>query len=135
MGDLMRDHWAEVGSHQNVRAMQIPRDKYATLEAQGALLSLFAYDDEGRIVGYSTNVVTMNMHAADCRFVQNDALYLAKDHRKGLAGVRLMKETEKAAKRLGAKLMVWHAKESTGLDKLLPLLGYGVLDVMYSKEI
>ena len=135
MQEIMRDHWAEVGSHQGVRALNIPTDKYADLESKGMLLSLFALDDDGQIAGYSINMIAMNMHSADTCFVQNDALFLAHAHRKGRAGVRLMRETEKAAKEVGAKLMIWHAKEGTGLDKLLPLLGYGVLDVMYSKEI
>ena len=135
MQEIMRDHWAEVGSHQGVRALNIPADKYADLESRGMLLSLFALDERGEIAGYSINIVAMNMHSADTCYVQNDALFLSNAHRKGFAGIRLMKETEKAAKARGAKLMIWHAKEQTGLDRLLPLLGYGVLDVMYSKEI
>lgn len=135
MQDMMREHWSEVGSHPNVRALNVPEDRYAELEQRGMLLSLFALDDDDHIAGYSINVIAMNMHSADTKYVQNDALFLHKSHRKGREGIRLMKETEKAAKGIGAKILIWHAKEQTGLDRLLPLLGYEVLDVMYSKEL
>jgi predicted GNAT superfamily acetyltransferase len=135
MDELLATHWAEVGSHPNVRKLQIPREKYASLEEIGMLVSLFAHADDGTLVGYSINFLSVNMHSAETLVLQNDALYLAPQHRKGFAGIRLMRDTEQAARDAGAKLMVWHAKEQTNLDRLLIAQGYGVLDVLYSKEL
>jgi GNAT superfamily N-acetyltransferase len=135
MQALLAGHWAEVGSHPTVRKLKLPEDKYALLESQGMLLSLFAHADDGSLVGYSVNILSQNMHSADTKVAQNDSLYLHPDHRKGMAGVRLMHETEAQAQLRGAQIMVWHAKEQSGLDRLLIKLGYGVLDVLYSKEL
>lgn len=131
---LFDEHWQEVGSHKNVRTLSIDTGKYASLEAAGTLFALFVLDGD-QVVGYSVNFITTGPHASGTIYAQNDALFVQPAYRKRMAGVRLMQATERAAKAHGAKLMVWHAKEGTGLGPLLQRLGYGVLDVLYSKEI
>ena len=77
----------------------------------------------------------LHFHYADLRVTQNDVLFVKKEFRGGRLGLRLLKATEDHAKSEGCKLMLWHAKENTALDKLLPKLKYGVQEIMYSKEI
>ena len=65
----------------------------------------------------------------------NDLLFVSKEHRGGSLGIKLMKATEKHAKLLGCKLMLWHAKQDTTLAQMLPRLRYGVQDIVFSKEL
>ena len=49
--------------------------------------------------------------------------------------MRLIKETERMAKERGVQLMLWHAKPNTALEKMMPRLGYGVQDIIFSIQI
>jgi hypothetical protein len=66
---------------------------------------------------------------------QNDLLFVRKSHRRGMTGMRLITATERAAKERGVKMMLWHAKPGTTLDRMLPRLGYGIQDVIYSQVL
>ena len=89
-------------------------------------------DDE--LIGYSVNVVTRNLHY-DLRVCQNDVLYLTPEHRLGPLGLRLIRDTERHAREAGAKIMLWHAKQGTSLDGLLPRIDYQVQEIMYSRVL
>ena len=96
---------------------------------------LAAYDGD-EVVGYAVSIIApSHLHYADLCYVSNDALFVKKSHRGGSTGLRLMRETERIAKERGAKLVLWHAKEGTRLDALLTRLGYGVQDIIFSKEL
>jgi GNAT superfamily N-acetyltransferase len=86
-------------------------------------------------VGYSVSFVGPHIHYADLVVANNDVLFLREDLRPSSIGLRLLKETERAARANGARLMLWHAKEHTALAKIMPRMGYGVQDIIYSKEI
>ena len=90
---------------------------------------------EDKLIGYTVNVVTNHLHYADLLIVQNDIIFLCKEHRKGRLGLQLIKRTEEEAKKLGARLCIWHGKVGTALAGILPKLGYGEHEIIYTKEI
>jgi GNAT superfamily N-acetyltransferase len=110
-------------------------DRYAQMEADGALMCLAVVDPDNAIVGYSVNFVGPHLHYADLIVCNNDLLFLREDLRASKVGMRLMRETERAAAERGARLMLWHAKEGTALASILPRMGYGVQDIIFSKEL
>ena len=57
------------------------------------------------------------------------------EYRKGSIGIKLIKETEKQAKKLNCYGVVWHAKPNSSLDKLLEKLDYNIKDFLYLKEV
>lgn len=139
---LFEDHWDEVALNKRVMKLNPHWKRYYALEEQGALLvlGLFAKLTKPRLetmVGYSVSFITEHMHYADLRYAQNDVLFVAKPWRNGRLGVRLILATEVAARERGAQLMLWHAKdrEDLTLKDLLPCMGYGVQDIIYSKEL
>lgn len=109
-------------------------ERYRHAESSGLMFTLFAYDGD-QIVGYSANFVTPHLHYSDLTMCMNDVLYIAKSHRGGRTGLQLIRETERVAKERGAQLMMWHAKQGTALETLLPRLDYGVQEIMLSKEL
>jgi GNAT superfamily N-acetyltransferase len=135
MWSLLAAHWDEVAKNKQVMVLKPDRAKYEMLEAQGALLCLAAIEPDGEIVGYSVSFVGPHIHYADLVVANNDVLFLREDLRPSSIGLRLLKETERAAKAKGARLMLWHAKEHTALAKIMPRMGYGVQDIIFSKEI
>ena len=76
--------------------------------------------------------ISQHLHYAGLR-IQNDILFVTKAARHGKVGLQLIRETERAAKENGAKLVTWHAKQGTALEALLPRLKYGVHEVIYSE--
>lgn len=64
--------------------------------------------------------------------------YVNPQHRKGLTGVRLLREFEAEAARRGAKriLMIYiHQPQAAKFDKFYERAGYKPLEVVYSKEV
>lgn len=131
---LFDEHWQELALNKQVMVLKPAMDRYYAMEAQGMLLCLAAFV-EGELVGYSVNFVMNHLHYADLWVCSNDLLFVTKAHRQGRLGLQLMRKTEEFAKERGAKIMLWHAKENTALNAMLPRMGYRVQDVIYSREI
>lgn len=109
-------------------------DAYFAAEKAEKTLIIGAFSGE-TLIGYSVNFVIKNLHYSDLIMCQNDLLYLDPEYRKGITGIRLLRETEKRAKALGANFVAWHAKPDTVLDQVLTRLKYKVQDIIYTKEI
>jgi GNAT superfamily N-acetyltransferase len=143
---LLRDHWSEVAKNKGLMVLDPDWDTYYQLEEKGLLVTLVAWSavgaNAGGVVGYSVNILQKkHLHYRGLTMFQNDVLYVAKEARGRSIGARLIKATVQKGKELGAKLMLWHAKETNGdgspseLGPLLLKMGYGVQDIIYSTEI
>ncbi len=129
---LLVDHREELTTNKALMVLAPDMPRYVACEQAGAFFMLVAREN-GAMVGYSANFIAQHLHYSALRYANNDVLFLAKDHRKGSLGLRLIRETEREAKARGAQLLVWHAKPGTSLDVVLPKKGYRVQDVMYSR--
>jgi GNAT superfamily N-acetyltransferase len=132
--ELFAQHWDEIARNKDVMVLKPDEVAYRRMEEAGSLLILAALK-AGQIVGYSVNFIVRHPHYADLMVCQNDLLFIDQAHREGGAGIRLMRRTEQEGKKRGCKLMLWHAKESTPLAAMLPRMGYGVQDIVFSKQI
>lgn len=133
-GELFAAHWDEIALNKQVMALKPDGERYLAMEANGGLLILAAYQGD-ELVGYSVNFIMRHLHYADLNLASNDLLFVTKEHRKSRIGLQLIKATEQAAKEQGARLMLWHAKPNTALVELMPRMGYGVQDIIFSKEL
>lgn len=131
---LREAHYEELATNKKLMVLDPAVRIYERIEAAGNLFVLMAYDGD-KLIGYSVNILATNLHYAGLLMAQNDVLFIAKDYRAGRTGIRLMDETERVAAKRGARMMLWHAKEGTNLDKLLPRRGCLVQDILYSKEL
>jgi GNAT superfamily N-acetyltransferase len=144
---LLEEHYAELATVPDIMLLKPDVERYQTLEAAGNLFAIGMFDThvdthvdaDGNgaetLVGYSVNIVCTNLHYGDLLMCQNDLLFVRKSHRRGMTGMRLITATERAAKDRGVKMMLWHAKPGTTLDRMLPRLGYGIQDVIYSQVL
>jgi GNAT superfamily N-acetyltransferase len=131
---LLADHWEELAKNKSLMVLKPDRETYQNLERDGRIFALFAYDGD-QIIGYSVNLITTHLHYADLSIASNDVLFVAQSHRTGRTGIQLIDRTEEVAQLYGAKLMLWHAKQNTDLEKIMPRLGYKVQEIMFSKEL
>lgn len=132
--ELFKEHYDEIALNKQVMVLEPFVEKYLALEAQNEIFVLALHSGD-EVIGYSVNFLFNHVHYAKLRVCSNDLLFVSKEHRNGRAGYMLIKETEKFAKQRDAQLMFWHAKPNTALEKLMPRLGYGYQDIIFSKEI
>jgi GNAT superfamily N-acetyltransferase len=131
---LLEEHYAELATVPDIMLLKPDVERYQTLEANNSIFAIGMFDKE-ELVGYSVNIVCTNLHYGDLLMCQNDLLFVRKSHRRGMTGMRLITATERAAKDRGVKMMLWHAKPGTTLDRMLPRLGYGIQDIIYSQVL
>ena len=128
---LMLEHWEEVGADKGQAKFSLDVPTFEVLDKCG-MLQVVVARNAGRIVGYSMVIVRKHMHYdLLCGF--EDAFFLSPKERKGLAGVRLLRETAKAAKARGVQKLFWHSKTIKPLGTLFERLGYVKSDEIYSK--
>jgi GNAT superfamily N-acetyltransferase len=134
--EMLREHWQEVARNKGVMVLKPDAAAYDALERAGLLIVLGAFDGD-TLVGYSVSIFNpAHLHYADLACVHNDAIFVAPEYRgASRAGLSLIRETERIAKERGARLVLWHAKEGTTLAALMPRLGYGVQDIVFSREV
>jgi GNAT superfamily N-acetyltransferase len=132
---LLEEHYAELATVPDIMLLKPDVERYQTLEAAGNLFAIGMFDIHGdngeTLVGYSVNIVCTNLHYGDLLMCQNDLLFVRKSHRRGMTGMRLITATERAAKDRGVKMMLWHAKPGTTLDRMLPKLGYEQFETIH----
>lgn len=131
---LLIEHREELATDKALMVLKPDVEKYLAVEARDALMVIGAYRGT-RLIGYSVNIVTNNLHYSDLIMCQNDVLFLTRDERKGSAGLRLIRETERLARERGAQIALWHAKPDTNLDKLMPRMGGTVQDVIWKVNL
>lgn len=134
-GELFAEHWDEIALNKQVMVLKPDAKRYEAMEANGGLLILAAFDKDGALVGYSVNFIMCHLHYADLCIASNDLLFVSKAHRHGRLGLQLIRATEAKAKQEGARLVLWHAKPNTPLAEIMPRLGYGVQDIIFSREV
>lgn len=141
--DLAVFHWEEVESHQDVSPIDMDWQGYLALERQGRLKigSLWLGP---KLIGYASFFLYCPLHHRRTLWAISDAIYVDPDHRKGWAGVKLVKESERGLKGFGAKVILYSVKTDRNLSRkrdrdsvglLLERLGYGSFDQSWSKAL
>ena len=134
VSQLLLGHWEESAKNKHLMRLNPNVGEYQLLEDSNQLLSLFARDGD-QIVGYSVNIIRPHLHYCELIVAYNDVIYVHPDYRNSPVGLRIIKETEEQCKEAGAKLMIWHAKEDTALEKILRRKDYPVQEIIFSKEL
>jgi hypothetical protein len=134
VGPLIEEHYQEIALNKRLMVLKPNTEVYEGLERENRLIALGAFAGD-EMVGYSVNVLVQHLHYADLLVAQNDIVFISKSHRHGHLGVALIQRTEIVVKERGAQMLFWHAKQNTPLESLLPRMGYGVQDIVFSKEV
>lgn len=131
---ILQEHKEEISILKDVKLNPSFR-KYMLMAINGQFKFYSVRTNEGELVGYAAYFINPHPHYEDCITAQQDILYVSKEYRKGLVGIRLIKFSEKELKELGVNLILQHSKFHYNLSKLFERLGYTQCDVIHSKEI
>lgn len=134
---LLVEHREELTTNKVLMRLNPDVERYREAERAGFGLSIVAREDE-QIVGYSINFIAPHIHYRDVLMVYNDALWTTHAYR-STVGAQLMKATREAGARHGARLMAWHAKPGTTLDRIMQIEvrreRARVQDIVYTEEL
>jgi hypothetical protein len=129
---LLVDHYDELTLNKHKVKLNPNWIRYFELEQQGKL-HVFTLRNQGQMLGYSVFFLDRHIHYDDLMVATNDIIYLKKDQRLGVSGIRLLKYSEQQMKLLGADKITWHVKMSQDFRPILHRMGYADEDVIVGK--
>lgn len=131
---LWPEHWDEIAVQKDRMPMRPDVATYEALDRAGRL-QIIAARDEGRMVGYIVSVIRPHMHYADVLAGYEDAYFLTKSHRKGMTGVKLIKEAIRHMQAVGVQKAFFMTKTALNMGPIFERLGFENTDLVYSKWI
>lgn len=106
------DGYAAEAANPEFGEWKLNEGMYRSLEASGKLVALGVYEGD-KLVGFIGGAVVPQSHFSDCSVFAVDAAYLAPEHRKAFAGLRMLRLMKVAAKEMGANGIMVGARLGT----------------------
>lgn len=131
---LLDQHWEEIALNKDTIKLNPDWEKYATLDANG-LLRVFTARNDGKLIGYFVVILSVSLHYSDHLFAHNDIIFLAKESRKGMTGVKLIKYAEKHLAQEGVKQLFINTKRHQPFDPILERLKFNEVEKVYAKVL
>jgi GNAT superfamily N-acetyltransferase len=129
---LTEQHYDEIALDQDVIKLNPDWDAYARYDSMHALRVYTARDDDGALIGYFVVLVSTSLHYKDHVFANNDIIFLRKDARKGMAGIKLIKYAVECLRCEGVTRININTKTHQPFDAVLERLGFDFIERVYS---
>lgn len=132
MEQLFLEHWQEVGVSKTP-----PNPDHATYLAmhENGMIHVTTARHNGALAGYLVAIISNSLHYSGVVHAAFDLYYLKPEHRKGMAGVRLLSEAEKALKEAGVDRMFTGTKKRLDMGLLFERQGWTEIERTYTKWI
>jgi hypothetical protein len=131
---LTEQHYQEITLYKDKVKLNPDWSSYKKLEENNQFF-LFTARVDGELVGYSAFFLKPHIHYKDMLVGSNDVLFLKKEHRSGLTGIKLLRYSEQKMKEFGANKITWHVKYSNDFRPILHRMGYADEDVIVGKML
>ncbi len=132
--ELIRLHWEEIALNKGKIKLNPDWESYYEAEKQNKF-KVFTARSSGTLIGYFAVFIGSNPHYKDHLFAANDVIYLHKDFRKGMTGVKLIKFAEACLKQDGVSVLSINTKTHQPFDLILSRLGFNLIERVYSKYL
>jgi len=129
---LLEEHYEELTFNKEVVKLNPNWAEYNRRESVNKFVFIAARDD-GVLIGYSAWFLDYHIHYADLKVAANDVIFLKKEYRLGMTGIKLIKYSENAMKKLEANKITWHIKETNDFRPILHRMGYCDEDMIVGK--
>jgi len=116
------DEYAEESAISGMPAPNCQTEMYRTLEGLGVFHVLASFKDD-EMTGFLSLMVSVLPHYG-VPVATTESFFVAKAHRKGGAGLRLLRGGERVAKSLGAVGLLVSTPFGGKLSKIMPRVGY-----------
>jgi GNAT superfamily N-acetyltransferase len=132
--EIFQEHYEEIAWNKDKIKLDPDYEKYRLLDSKG-MLKVYTAREDGILIGYSVWFLVWHMHYKSTLKAMNDILYLKKEYRGGMLGVRLLQYSEEKLKGLGVHTIGLHIKKSFDWGKMAEKLGFEPIETMYDKWI
>ncbi len=132
-GALLAEYAAE-SAIDGLPPPQAKMEQYRAFEVAGALRVLEARDDAGTLVGFIAILAAPLPHYSRTIAV-SESFFVAKAHRAGGAGLKLLKAAEELAAKIGSPGLLVSAPYEGDLFKVLPRVGYAEVGRTFFKKV
>lgn len=131
---LLYAHWCEIARDHEAVPLDPDWDRYLAMADAGCLSAVTArLGPGGPLVGYHIAIVSGHLHYGSTLHGITDVYYLAPEHRKGFAGIRLFKAVDTELERIGVVKRITGTKVHLDMGPLLQRLGYRLTEHVYTK--
>lgn len=134
MSDLLIEHYDELTKYKEKILLNPMWDRYIDLERNGKCV-FFTVREGSLLVGYAGFFLDNHIHYADTRVAVNDVLFLKKEYRQGITGIKFIKYSEQGMRELGADKISWHVKFSNDFRPILHRMGYSDEEIIVTKML
>ena len=132
--ELFKLHWDEVALNKDFIELNPDYNAYLECE-QNENLKIFTAREGEELVGYFAVIVTRSLHYCDHKFATNDVIFMHKDHRKGMASIKLIKFAIECLREDGVSLLMMNTKVHKPYDIVLKRLKFEHIENVYSKRL
>lgn len=135
MEPMLIDHYQELTMHKDKIKLAPDWELYDKMEKSNNFYLITARDgDTNELLGYSAWFVKPHIHYKETIVAANDVLFLRKDQRSGMTGIKLIKYSEQEMRKYAHKI-TWHVKGEPDFRPILHRLGYIDEDVIVGKML
>jgi len=131
---LLQKHWEDVALNQDKVKLNPNWRAYQFLEREGAL-HITTARNKGRLVGYVIYLLSNWLHYKEEVLADGDIFWLDPDYRKGMTGVRLLKEAEQSLIARGVTAISNKVKLHKDVGRVFERLGYTPIERVYMKRV
>lgn len=128
---LLKQHYDEIALNKDIINLNPDWEGYARLDAVNAL-RIYTARRNNKLLGYFVVIVSKSLHYRDHLFANNDVIFLAKDARKGLTGVKLIKYAIDSLAAEGITKLHVNTKAHQPFDAILERLNFEEIERVYS---
>jgi len=128
---LLEQHWREIAQFKDVQVLDPDWDAYARLEQMGRLW-VMTVRVGGRLIGYTTVIISHDLHYRNLIRAQEDIHFLLPEYRKGLLGYRMLRFVRDKMRARGVQMISFRTKASKSHGPLLERLGGVLHDLVYT---
>lgn len=132
--ELLQEHYEELTLNKGRIKLKPVWNQYFDMENTGKFFAIIARMD-GVVVGYSGFILDRHLHYEDILVAANDVLFLKKEYRLGMTGIKLLKFSEKFMTDMGANKITWHIKHKNDFRNILYRMGYLDEDIIVGKML
>lgn len=142
---LLIEHKEEIAHYQDIE-LDPDIEAYNQCEEMG-VLRCYTARLHGELIGYSINFLKPNMHYRQSLQGLQDVLFVAKAHRHGRVGVKLIRYKEEQLQAEGTQVTYEHTKVNdqirlalkclnrTDVGAIMERLGYELVDLIYARRL
>lgn len=131
---MLKLHWEELANNKDIRPLDPDYLMYIQLN-RANICRFFTVRVDGRLVGYSSWLVTNNLHYKTWKYAVCDVYYLDPEHRKTGLSLDFFFKIEDWLKSLGVKSITVQDKINHSHAKFFDRLGFKAIEQNYEKVI